>query len=66
MPSIRQQETRYIEGADAVEAAVTLRRPRPKKLATTLKPSALLFSCVKNLSCMPMSQSQQDARHFEA
>ena len=30
---------------------MTLSSPRPKKLATTLKPSELLFSCVKNLSC---------------
>ena len=37
---------------------MTLSRPRPKKLATTLKPSELLFSCVKNLSCGSRSRAQ--------
>ena len=29
--------------------------PRPKNSAITLKPSELLFSCVKNLSCRATS-----------
>ena len=32
-------------------AEVLFSSPRPKNSAITVKPSALLFSCVKNLSC---------------
>lgn len=41
-------------GGSAAAAAVTdvwFSSPRPKKSATTPKPSAELRSCVKNLSC---------------
>jgi hypothetical protein len=42
------------DGGSAAAAAVTdvwFSSPRPKKSATTPKPSAELRSCVKNLSC---------------
>ena len=41
----------HTDGEATPDAAVAFKRPRPKKSATTPKPSALLFSCVKNLSC---------------
>lgn len=41
----------HLPGYAEVELLVLLRMPRPKNSAMTLKPSALFFSCVKNLSC---------------